>query len=119
MGQLVIYANDSKPAAKGVTEANCDSWEVSSGHSGSSHLPPASQLYRLRSQSRLTDDAYRTKLDEDTALRRRVYEMLLVSACPRVGQLDGLNVDRHAIVKKDAMWSRLVDLGVLKEQVVN
>jgi len=62
------------------------------------------------------DKIYRGKLDEDTAMRRRTYELLLAySCCPKDGfELDGLVYDRRAAVAKDEVWERLVELGVLR-----
>ena len=61
-----------------------------------------------------TDAVSRERLDEDTKLRRRVYEMLLVSACKALQRLDGLQVERRAVARKDGVWERLVELEVLK-----
>ena len=62
------------------------------------------------------DRIYRSKLDEDTAMRRRTYELLLAySCCPKDGfELDGLVFNRKAAVAKDGVWERLVELGVLR-----
>ena len=62
------------------------------------------------------DAIYRGKLDEDTAMRRRTYELLLAYSCfPQNGfELDGLVFDRRAAVAKDEVWERLVELGVLR-----
>ena len=66
-----------------------------------------------------TDRRARERLDEDTKLRRRVYEMLLVSACPALRILDGIaGVQREEIVQRDGVWDRLVELGVLKPKGV-
>ena len=63
------------------------------------------------------DDArYLERLDEDTKLRRRVYEMLLASGCKRLRVLDGMTFDKAAVLVKDAVWERLVELGVLSRR---
>jgi protein NUD1 len=63
------------------------------------------------------DDAkYLERLDEDTRLRRRVYEILLASGCKRLRALDGMVFDRAAALVKDAVWERLVELGVLRRR---
>jgi hypothetical protein len=63
------------------------------------------------------DDAkYLERLDEDTKLRRRVYEMLLASGCKGLRILDGMVFDRAAVLVKDAIWERLVELGVLRRR---
>jgi hypothetical protein len=62
------------------------------------------------------DKTYKGKLDEDTAIRRRTYELLMAYSCRREGfMLDGLVFDAKAAVAKDQVWERLVDLGVLRQ----
>ena len=60
------------------------------------------------------DGRYLERLDEDTKLRRRVYEMLLASGCKRLRVLDGMVFDKEAVLVKDGVWERLVELGVLR-----
>jgi len=62
------------------------------------------------------DERSRERLDEDTKLRRRVYEMLVVNACKRLSHLDGLEVSRRDVGQRDGVWERLLELGVLKEK---
>ena len=62
------------------------------------------------------DQQYRHTLNEDTALRRRVYQMLILGDCPAITQLDGLWIERGAVANKDVVWQRLVALGVIQEK---
>jgi len=62
------------------------------------------------------DHQYRQTLNEDTALRRRVYELLVLGDCPLLTRLDGLCIERSAVVSKDVVWQRLVELGVIQEK---
>ncbi|MCJ1391794.1 hypothetical protein MMC18_004661 [Xylographa bjoerkii] len=62
------------------------------------------------------DQQHRETLNEDTALRRRVYEMLILGGCHSLAHLDGLHVDRGTIERRDVIWDRLLELGVLKEK---
>ena len=62
------------------------------------------------------DEQHRECLDQDTALRRRVYELLVVGSCRKLRYLDGLPVDRRRTVRRDGVWERLVELGVLKQK---
>ena len=72
----------------------------------------------LRRQSLLaavpgdTDRDARERLDADTALRRRVYEMMVRHSCPRMRSLDGLEVGRHDMAAPDRIRDRLVELGI-------
>ena len=74
----------------------------------------SAKAYLLPRLDRDVDNISRERLDEDTKLRRRVYEMLLVSACKSLQHLDGLEVDRRMVAMKDGVWERLVELDVLK-----
>ncbi|KAL8788002.1 MAG: hypothetical protein Q9213_001894 [Squamulea squamosa] len=59
------------------------------------------------------DEAARQRLDEDTKIRRRVYEMLIALRCKNLRKLDGLCLDRRKVATKDGVWERLMELGVL------
>ncbi|MCJ1472517.1 hypothetical protein MMC13_001165 [Lambiella insularis] len=65
-----------------------------------------------------SDQQHRETIDEDTALRRRVYEMLVLGGCLNLTRLDGLRVQRGMVEKRDVIWNRLLDLGVLREKRV-
>lgn len=80
----------------------------SEAHNTNSFLLPA-----LDKES---DNVSRERLDEDTKLRRRVYEMLVVNGCKHLERLDGLEVDREAVGRRDGVWKRLLELGVLKNK---
>ena len=70
--------------------------------------------YLLPAVDKAADNLSRERLDEDTKLRRRVYEMLVINGCKTLGRLDGLEVDREMVGRRDGIWERLIDLGVLK-----
>ncbi|KAL8953405.1 MAG: hypothetical protein Q9222_000718 [Ikaeria aurantiellina] len=55
----------------------------------------------------------RERLDEETKLRRRVYELLLSLRCKNLRILDGLPLDRRKVTCRDGVWERLMELGVL------
>lgn len=76
------------------------------------------KVYLLQPLDQGSDKLSRERLDEDTKLRRRVYEMLIVNACRNLERLDGLMVDRKTVGQRDGIWERLVELGVLKERDV-
>ncbi|KAF2089020.1 hypothetical protein K490DRAFT_38212 [Saccharata proteae CBS 121410] len=66
-----------------------------------------------------TDMRYRSRLDEDTQLRRRVYEILLAQGCKKLERLDGLSFKGSDVSEQDGVWQRLVDLGVLRKSGVH
>lgn len=61
------------------------------------------------------DAVHRGRLDVDTLLRRRVYELLLASRCKDLRSLDGLSFERDRIIHRDEIWHRLIDMGILYE----
>jgi protein NUD1 len=61
------------------------------------------------------DKAHSARLDDDTKLRRRVYELLLAHSCPSLQQLDGLGFAKEKASVKDHIWDRLVELGVVRK----
>ncbi|KAL9104801.1 MAG: hypothetical protein Q9163_000299 [Psora crenata] len=78
------------------------------------YVSEGTKAYLLPPLDKDADNASRQRLDEDTKLRRRVYEMLTINACKNLERLDGLGVGRKAVGQKDGVWDRLVELGVLK-----
>ena len=72
------------------------------------------KAYLLPLVNRETDTLSRARLDEDTKLRRRVYEMLMVSGCAGLALLDGMEVDRSVVKRRDEVWERLMELGILR-----
>lgn len=61
------------------------------------------------------DRQHLRRLDEDTKLRRRVYELLLAHSCPEVCVLDGLVFAKEKAMVRDGVWERLVDLGIVRK----
>ncbi|KAF4554800.1 Leucine rich repeat-containing protein 1 [Elsinoe fawcettii] len=60
------------------------------------------------------DAAHKKLMDEDTKIRRRVHEILIASSCRGLNNLDGVEMDRAMILKRDQAWDRLKELGILK-----
>ena len=60
------------------------------------------------------DVKHKGKLDRDTKLRRRVYELLLATKCQRLERLDGLDFVGDEVMVKDETWSELVMMGVIE-----
>ena len=71
--------------------------------------------FLLPVQNSVDDESARLRLDEATMMRRRVYEMLIIHTCEGLTKLDGLEVDRGIVKRRDEVWKRLNDLGVLKK----
>ncbi|KAF1347970.1 hypothetical protein BDV97DRAFT_391262 [Delphinella strobiligena] len=75
----------------------------------------AVRAYALPSADRASDAEHCERLDEDTKLRRRVYELLLSQSCRSLDILDGLSFDRAKATIRDRVWERLIQLGVMKK----
>lgn len=60
------------------------------------------------------DERYAGRLDMDTKMLRRVYEMLVLSGCARLKKLDGLGVDRSTLSMNDKVWEALLEAGVVE-----
>ena len=78
------------------------------------HEIQKSQVYLLPALDKAADNLSRERLDEDTKLRRRVYEMLVLNGCRYLERLDGLDVDRVMVARRDGIWEKLLELGVLR-----
>ena len=76
----------------------------------------AEDAYLLPALNRENDRISSESLDEDTKLRRRVYEMLLLGTCKGLRVLDGLQVERKDVGRRDEVWGRLKELGILRSR---
>ena len=76
----------------------------------------AADAYLLPALNRENDRLSSERLDEDTKLRRRVYEMLLLGTCKELRVLDGLQVERKDVGRRDQVWGRLKELGILRSR---
>ena len=72
--------------------------------------------FLLPAADRVADERYVARLDDSTKLRRRVYEMLVLGGCKGLEVLDGIVVERGRVRRRDGVWERLVELGVLRER---
>ncbi|KAH0392163.1 hypothetical protein KCU89_g13750, partial [Aureobasidium melanogenum] len=68
--------------------------------------------HRLPNADHATDAEHFARLDEDTKLRRRVYEILLSNGCKSLTTLDGLSFAKDRALIRDGVWERLLKLGV-------
>ncbi len=74
------------------------------------------EAFLLPALNKEMDNTLRGRLDEDTKLRRRVHELLIAHACPYLERLDGVHLDMKVVKKRDGVWERLVELGVINEK---
>jgi protein NUD1 len=59
------------------------------------------------------DAKYAGRLDMETKMMRRVYELLVLGGCPQLKILDGLDVNRSITELRDEIWDTLIQAGVL------
>lgn len=72
----------------------------------------------LQSQDQERDSTYKARLDEGTALRRRVFELLVYNSCSVVSVINGLVVEEDTMEARDEAWQRLVELKVVRPNAV-
>lgn len=60
------------------------------------------------------DHTFQSRLDMETALLRRRYEIVISERCPRMKNLDGLPFRRSEVFRKDAVFDELGRLGLIK-----
>jgi len=74
--------------------------------------------YLLPNGNAKLDQIYESRLDEDTKLRRRVFDLLLAAKCPKLHMVDGLpwGERRKKVLRKDETWARLKEMGVVADK---
>ncbi|KAL8761556.1 MAG: hypothetical protein Q9184_002321 [Pyrenodesmia sp. 2 TL-2023] len=75
--------------------------------------------YTLSGLEQGADETARQRLDEDTKIRRRVYELLVMLNCGNLKRLDGLTIDKRKVISKDGVWERLTELGVVTSKAMD
>ncbi|GAB7361708.1 hypothetical protein MBLNU230_g1755t1 [Neophaeotheca triangularis] len=103
-GVLTTRSNSLKPFAMDDLE----------GEEALAERAQASAFVSPASDAEL-DRQHLRRLDEDTKLRRRVYELLLAHSCPDTRLLDGLPFAKEKAMERDGIWERLVDLGIVRK----
>ncbi|KAI9774332.1 MAG: hypothetical protein M1840_004226 [Geoglossum simile] len=78
------------------------------------HIHPDVDPFSLPTGDKEADGPYRARLDEDTKLKRKVYEMLIGFGCPYLKELDGMIFDKDQVLVRDKTWERLKQLGIVK-----
>lgn len=103
--QITLHHTPFPSSTRG--EAQSDTVENSS--------PSTSPGYVLPPVDRDADAQSSARLDKDTQLRRKVYEIMIVESCQGLNVLDGLMVGRKQITEgPDGVRERLNELGVLQ-----
>ncbi|KAM5343169.1 hypothetical protein ACJ41O_014135 [Fusarium nematophilum] len=64
------------------------------------------------------DELFASRLDQMTKLRRRLHQIVFVASCRRLRKLDGLAIEREAILTKDIVFQALVAEGLLPDETL-
>ena len=65
--------------------------------------------------AKANDLKHLARLDDETKMKRRIYEMLISSRCPKLKTLDDLSFEREEVQRKDEVWEWLVEAGVVEK----
>lgn len=60
------------------------------------------------------DKAFEGRLDIDTAVKRRIYELMLINECGSLRYLDGLPLARGRVARRDRIFSEMMRLGLIE-----
>lgn len=74
----------------------------------------AIELFTVGKADRERDDRYVACLDMDTKMLRRTFEVMVLSSCLRMRILDGLDVDRSLLERRDNVFDALVGVGIFE-----
>jgi Leucine-rich repeat (LRR) protein len=64
----------------------------------------------------MAESKWRRCLDENTRMRRRLTELLLAENCKNLQSFDALEFDRNKVFKKEEIWKRCEERGVVIER---
>ena len=74
----------------------------------------APEPFSLSKADKEKDVKYTARLDMDTKMLRRVYDILMLYGCSRLKILDGLSVDRSTLSANDKVWEALLEARVVE-----
>ncbi|KAI9054563.1 hypothetical protein LZ554_001718 [Drepanopeziza brunnea f. sp. 'monogermtubi'] len=74
----------------------------------------AVEPFTLGKADREKDVRYVACLDMDTRMLRRTFEVMVLSSCLRMRVLDGLDVERALLTRKDMVFDALVEVGIFE-----
>ncbi|KAI5806683.1 hypothetical protein DFH27DRAFT_354001 [Peziza echinospora] len=70
--------------------------------------------FTLAGADEARDRVFQSRLDLDTAVLRRRYEIVINERCPRVKHLDGLAFQKSEVFRKDTVYDELRNMGLIK-----
>ena len=70
--------------------------------------------FTLAAADEKKDRIFQSRLDMETALLRRRYEIVLSERCPRMKNLDGLPFHNADVFRKDTVYDELRKIGLIR-----
>lgn len=74
----------------------------------------SSEPFSLAAADEKKDRIFQSRLDMETALLRRRYEIVLSERCPRMKNLDGLPFHKADVFRKDTVYDELRKIGLIR-----
>jgi hypothetical protein len=62
-------------------------------------------------------DKFASRLDLNTRMRKRIYDMVVLNDCRQLKMLDGLPTAKDIADKRDEVWHALVGSGIIKDDM--
>ncbi|KAF8421573.1 hypothetical protein EV426DRAFT_704755 [Tirmania nivea] len=85
-----------------------------SNHGASCDDPLLVEPFTLAPLDECKDRIFQSRLDMETALLRRRYEIVISERCPRMKNLDGLLFRREEVFRKDVVYDELKRVGLIR-----
>jgi len=82
-------------------------------HGASSDDTPLAEPFTLAALDECKDRIFQSRLDMETALLRRRYEIVISERCARMKNLDGLPFRRAELFRKDVVYDELKRVGLI------
>ncbi|KAI1438554.1 hypothetical protein GGR50DRAFT_366924 [Xylaria sp. CBS 124048] len=74
-------------------------------------------VFEIPDMDVLRHEKFASRLDIDTRMRKRIYDMIVLGNCKQLKMLDGLPVSKETLSKKDDVWGALVENGIIESCV--
>ncbi|KAI1179513.1 hypothetical protein F4777DRAFT_434028 [Nemania sp. FL0916] len=74
---------------------------------------PAFDPFVLPDANGTGQEKFESRLDINTKMRKRVYDMVILGGCKQLKMLDGLSVSKDVLSVKDEIWKTMVENGLI------
>lgn len=69
--------------------------------------------YSLPPVDAAADGSWTDHLDDGTRMKRRTIELFVATGCQKLCEMDGLAIDRDALLHQDNLWAKLTQMGII------